>query len=68
MRDMLFTRVETNEYQSGLRNRGCSESCSYFFRGARLVLSYIILFRNLRVKHLMSLYIIHTDIEQLGVY
>ena len=31
MRDTLFTRVETNEYLSGLRNRGFSERQLLFF-------------------------------------
>lgn len=33
MRDTLFTRVETNEYPSGLRNRGFSERWLLFFLG-----------------------------------
>lgn len=40
MRDTLFTRVETNEYPSGLRNRGFSERQLLFFRdGINRVLS-----------------------------
>lgn len=43
MRDTLFTRVETNEYPSGLQDRGFSGRQPLFFlKGTTWVLSYFV--------------------------